>query len=240
MYKYHMRFKSWLENTEMAKPFADSTVKGLVYHGTKKKPFKEFSYQKSKRYILFSEFDVESKGFFFSESPHDALEYGPNVVACYIRLRNPLLDPRRDKYLGVDRMPYKLEIDLQKILAPMIKKDDGGHHIELGVGKHYLQTRYSQHGREWIYHAVDGDGLNWDALDNPGVIQRMTKLGYDGTFVAEPHTSLGRSIFVPSSDQIQIVKWVNGPQEDWGDKDDYYVKRYGGFGKFYSPNQSEE
>ena len=40
-------FKAWFENQENTNPFPNSTVPYLVYHGTNKRPFKQFEYQKS-------------------------------------------------------------------------------------------------------------------------------------------------------------------------------------------------
>jgi len=229
-----MNFKQFFEN-ENAHPFPQSTIKNIVYHGTNNKPFSQFEYKKSYRTVLFSQFEVETKGFFFSESPHDALEYGQNVAACYIDLRNPLLDPRRDRHLAIEGLSEKKEIDMMKILSPMIQKDQGGHYIDYMINKSYLQHRNRSTAREWIYDAIDTNGLVWDVLDNPQVIQKMKNLGYDGTFVSETTTSLGRSIFVMSSQQIHVVKWVKGPQEHWKDKDDYYVKKVDGYSNLYSP-----
>lgn len=230
-----MNFRNWLENSEVPQPFPGSTVPYLVYHGTNKRPFSQFSYQKSQRFVLFSSFDVEARGFFFSESPYDAIEFGNNVVACYINLSNPLLDPRRDKKLGRNRLSYQQEIDLQKILAPMIKKDERGHYIDIGVRQIYIKHIHREFGRQWIYDAINDGGLAWDALDHPGVVERMLKLGYDGTFVSEPDAYLGRSIFIPSPDQVRMVKWVTGVQDSWGDKDDYYISNEDGYGKLQSP-----
>ena len=234
-----MNFGNWLENNETIQPFSGSTVKHLVFHGTDKRPFKQFTYQQSQRFVLFSAFDVETKGFFFSESPHDALEYGDNIVACYINLKRPLLDPRRDKDLAINRLSRQQEIDLQKILAPMIEKDANGHFIDIGVGRHYLQTRSRSNGQEWIYDAISNEGLAWDVLDHPGVVERMTKLGYDGTFVEESNSYLGRSIFVLAADQVRMSHWVNGPQADWGEKDDYFTRKKDGISNFHGPKFGE-
>lgn len=227
-------FKKWLETKEN-NPFLNSTVQHLVYHGTNKGPFKQFDYQKSQRFVLFASFDVEAKGFFFSESPHDALEFGQNVVACYINLQNPLLDPRRDKHLGVEGLSNQKELDMMKILAPMIQKDTGGHYIDYMITKNYLQHKRRQTAREWLYDAIDKNGLVWDALDHPGVVDRMKKLGYDGTFVHEPDTALGRSIFILSPDQVQMVNWVKGSQQDWGEKDDWQIKNVSGYKNLIKP-----
>lgn len=230
-----MKFKNWLQNEEVVMPFPGSTIQHLVYHGTNKNPFNQFGYQKSQRFVLFASFDVETRGFFFSESPYDAAEFGNNVVACYIDLKNPLLDPRRDKYLAVDRLSKKQEIDLQKILAPMIEKDVHGYFIDIGVGRHYIQNRHRNFGMEWIYDAVEAEGLAWDVLDQPNVVERMIKLGYDGTYVAEKDTYMGRSIFIPSPNQVKMVKWVKGVQDSWGEKEDYYTKKKDGLSQFHGP-----
>jgi hypothetical protein len=214
---------------------AGSTIKNMVYHGTRKK-FDQFSYQKSKRFVLFSEFDVESKGFFFAESPHDAVEFGPNVAACYVRMTNPLLDPRRDKHLGIDRLPYEKEWHLRKILGPMIGREGRELFMDLGVRRVYLRKRTYEFPNQWVYEAIGPDGLDWDCLDNPGVVQKMVALGYDGTFVSEPESHIGRSIFVPSSDQIKIDTWSSGVQRSWGKKDDYFTKKQEGLNQFHAPD----
>ena len=208
-----MDFKQWIKNS------GNSVVKNLVYHGTSKR-FDSFSYQKSKRYVLFSAFDVEAKGFFFAESPHEALEYGHNVAACYINMTNPLIDPRKDALTG--RLSYKKEMDLMKILAPMIERDENKEpFIDLGVKRIYLKNRYYGYAHQWIYEAIGNNGLEWDCLDNAGVVQRMKQLGYDGTFVEEKESEIGRSIFVPNASQITVVKWLTGSQPDWGHKDNW-------------------
>lgn len=231
-----MNFKSWLETTDRAEPFSGSTIKSVVFHGTDKNPFASFSYQTGIRRVLFSEFPVQSKGFFFSESPHDALEYGRNVVACYIDLKKPLLDPRADKHLGVDRLLPKKEEDLAKILLPMIAEDEKGKFIDLGVGRHYLRTGLgSDFELQWIYYAVSSMGLNWDVLDNPASVAELQKLGYDGTFVAEPDTWLGRSIFVLDPAQIRMIGWHKKPESSWGNKEDYLIQKKDGLQHFSGP-----
>lgn len=232
-------FKQFLESQDSIQPFPESTVQHLVYHGTNKKPFSQFSYQKSKRFVLFAEFDVETHGFFFSESPHDAAQFGNNIIACYINLKNPLLDPRRDKHLGINPLPYDKEIDMMKILAPMIEKDEKGHYIDYMINKRYLQTSRRENTRQWIYDAIDREGIVWDALDNPKVIQKMKQLGYDGTFVAEPDTNLGRSIFIPDPNQVRMVEWLKSDSESWGTPEDYYTKTKNGLSQLFSPNNPE-
>lgn len=235
-----MQFKHWFENTDIQSWLGNSVVKGIVYHGTDKKPFDQFQYQKSQRFVLFSQFDVESKGFFFAESPHDALTFGRNVAACYVKMVNPLLDPRRDKHLGVDRLPAAKEMHLLKILGAMVERDEKhGPFIDLGVQRYWLKDRRFDFAHQWIYNAIGRDGLDWDCLDNPTVIQRMKLLGYDGTFVEEQHTAIGRSIFVPDAAQVKIVQWVNGVQSSWGSQEDYYTKKTNGLNNFYSPDTKE-
>lgn len=224
-----MSFRDFLENAENG-----SVIPQIVYHGTDKRPFEQFTYQKGIRRVLFSQFEVESKGFFFSESPMDALEYGNNVAACYINVKNLFVDPRRDKNLAIDRT-YEKEPHLLKILGPMIEKNEHGFFFDLGVRRVYIKKndRYNFQ-REWIYEAMGPEGLDWDILDNPECVKRMVALGYDGTYVEERESHLGRSIFVPSASQVKIVRWMN-QQPHWGAKDDYYTKKQAGLSQAYGP-----
>lgn len=231
-----MTFKLWMENSTDIIPFPNSTVKQLVYHGTEK-PFDEFDYKKSYRTVLWSRFEVKSHGFFFSESPHEAAGFGDYIAECYIDLKNPLLDPRRDRNLGIDRLDKKKEIDLQKILSPLIQKDERGYYIEIGVKKFYIKKRMYEFGWDWIYNAISSYGIHWDALDNENVIKKMISLGYDGTFVMETDGPLGRSIFVPFPNQIRVLKWHR--KEDLlklhGKEDDYYIQKKDGYHHFKQP-----
>jgi hypothetical protein len=235
-----MKFKHWFESNEIL-PFPSSTIKYPVYHGTDKPIFQQFAHQKGIRQVLFSQFEVEAKGFFFAESPHEALEYGRNIAECYVDLKNPLLDPRRDKHMGIDNLPYEKELHLMKILAPMIEWKDKEPYIDIGVRRIWLRNRRYEKANQWIYEAVGMDGLDWDCLDNPQVIQNMKKLGYDGTFVQENQSRTGRSIFVPDANQIRIVKWVKGFQPSWGEEEEYYTqKNKEGYSHFYGPEGKYE
>ncbi len=223
-----MNFKEWMDDEEVPEInripemtpeikewLGNSTIQQPVYHGSKVK-FDNFKYMPSKRYVLFSQFDVMAHGFFFSEKYEDAKEYGNNVVTAYVRMLNPLLDPRRDQHLGVDRLDHKKEAHMAFILRHMIKRDsEHGQYGDIGVttfpvyarGKGQLKgknipTFHTQY--EWIYNVVCRNGLMWDALDMPEIVASMKKLGYDGSFVAEDK---GRSIFVPEANQIKIVGW---------------------------------
>lgn len=230
-----MNFKCWLESTEDIQAWlGNSVIKTVVYHGTNKHKFDKFSIQKSKRYVLFSEFDVEAKGYFFAENPHDALEYGQNVAACYVKMVNPLLDPRRDP--GSGRLPYVKEMQLMKILATMIQREKGEPYIDIGVKRTYLRNRNYNYAHQWIYEAVGPEGIEWDCLDNPQVVDRIKKLGFDGTFVQENNQYVGRSIFVPDADQVRIIEWVKGKQWQWGHKDDWYTKNVNGNYKLFQPD----
>jgi len=199
----------------------------LVYHGTDAK-FEQFQYQKSVRQILFSKFDVESKGFFFFESPMDATKFGDKVIACYVNLVRPLLDPRRDHYLSVDQLPDEQLQDLRYILQPLVQPDGS---FDIGIQKYYIKD-----DTDWVYNAIGTGGLHWDVLDNDQVVERMRQKGYDGTFVYEPDSYLGRSIFVLSSDQIEIMKWYNEPQLSWGELEDYTFNPKDGILSFQGDN----
>ena len=205
--------KAWLGNSVIQQP---------VYHGSRAK-FNQFQIQKSKRFVLFSAFDVEAHGFFFSEDYETAKTYGPNVVTAYVKMLNPVVDPRIDKHLGVDRLPNRREAQIAFILRHMIQRHpEWGQYGDLGTTtfpvyargrgtlrksiKNRIPDFYTTY--EWIYNVIGREGLLWDALDNPQVVASMKRLGYDGTFVQENNDLTGRSIFVPNADQIQIVEWT--------------------------------
>jgi len=198
-------FKTWIENEEESQQWlGGSVLKTILYHGTNSK-FDQFSPQKSHRYVLFSKFEVTTQGFFFTETYDRAKEYGRNVAACYVRMMRPLLDPRTDKHLGVNRLPQNKELDIVKILMPMVEEDKYGQSIDIGVQKYYLNSKNDEFPTHWIYNAIGGNGIAWDVMDNDKSVNVMKSLGYDGTFVDEDY---GSSIFVGSSDQVNIVKWM--------------------------------
>lgn len=164
------------------------------YHGTDEK-FDQFKKRPGKRYVLFSDFDVESPGHFFAEEEEVAQEYGRNVMKRQLNVEKILLDPRKYKHMSVDDFPPELEEELRYILAPMIEEDEYyGKFMDIGVSRYYIKDDY------WIYNAIESEGLNWDVLDNPEVVNRMKELGYDATYVGEDEGR--RSIFVLDNKQI--------------------------------------
>jgi hypothetical protein len=245
-----MRFKTWVENQDQAELMSwlqgsvlvENGQPMVLYHGTNSNPFKQFEFRKGYRGVLFSQFEVTAHGIFLSESYTEALTYGRNVVACHARMLNPLVGPRRDKHLGVDRLPLKREMDILKILGPMVEKQQVqrpnpgamgthqayAHFIDLGVHRHYITPQKYNYPHEWIYAAISSGGIDWDALDNPQVVTRMKSLGYDGTFVSEREGDMGRSVFLVSPDQVRIIDWNNKtrdpnyePEPSWDDDDDF-------------------
>ena len=161
------------------------------------------------------------------------------MVACYINLRNPLVDPRRDKHLGIDGFDRQKEMHILKILGPLVERDPKyGPFIDIGVRRVWLHNRNLSFAHAWIYEVIGNNGVDWDILDNPQVVERMKKLGYDGTFVQEPESHLGRSIFVVSPDQIFVSQWLKNIREtppEWGEKDDWYTKKIDGKAQLFSP-----
>ena len=213
-----LHFANWLESTP--DPWlAGSTLLNpdgtpmMLFHGTSARPFKQFEFRKGKRFVLFSEFEADARGFFFTEHPAYAREYGPNVVACHVRMTRPFVDPRVDKHLGVDRLPRDKEVQLAKLVAPMIERDPGGNpFIDIGVRRHYLTPQRDYHTLQWAYYGLDRGGLVWDVLDSPGSVERLARMGYDGSWVSEPHDATGRSVFVLKPDQVRMIGWNNFDQ----------------------------
>ncbi len=154
-------------------------------------------------------------------------------------MTNPLLDPRRDKHLAIDRLPLEKEMHLVKILGPLIEKNEKGHFMDIGIRRHYLNPQKYDFPHQWIYEAIGNYGLDWDTIDNPEVVQRMKNLGYDGTFVYDPETYLGRTIFVTSPDQVRIDTWTDtrrgGLNPAWGHQDDWYTRKVDGYDTLIKP-----
>lgn len=163
------------------------------YHGTDEK-FDEFEHRPGKRYILFSEHDVNAPGHFFSETEEEASQYGRNIMNRKLNVDKLLLDPHKFPHMSVDRFPDELEEELRYILAPMIQESEDGKWLEVGMRTSPVKDD------EWIYELVGTNGLLWDVLDNPGVVQRMQERGYDGTYVDEGEGQ--RSVFVLDNQQI--------------------------------------
>jgi hypothetical protein len=217
-----MEFKSWLKNPiceitysekkgldtkEIISFLRKSVVRKPVYHGTDQN-FQEFQKMSSQRFVLFSAYDVQAQGFFFSENIKEAKTYGRRVITAYVRMERPLLDPRTTKRLGIDRLPSEKEAQIAYILRHTHGKDDAyyGKYMDIGVQRHRIEKDFAKNkDYGWIYYAVSTGGLHWDVLDNPKVADSMKRLGYDGTFVHEYHSELDRSIFVMSPEQIKIV-----------------------------------
>lgn len=203
-----MKFRNYIEQqeTEINTWLATSTIRHPVYHGTNA-TFKEFQKMPTKRGVLFTMFDVQAQGFFFSESKEDAHRYGTKIITAYIKLLNPLVDPRRDRHLGVDRLPLQKEVHIAYVLRQLIQKDPYyGKYIDMMVNRVYVPDNFAK-GKiyEWIYNFIGSGGIAWDVLDEPTVNSNMKKLGYDGTFVSETDDASGRSIYVMSPNQIQII-----------------------------------
>jgi len=242
----NMLFKEWLEldplsevkysekmglDAQEIKSFlGKSVLRRPVYHGTDK-DFSQFKKTQSQRFVLFSAFDVEAQGFFFTENLADAKTFGRKIITAYIRITNPLLDPRSMKHLGIDRLPYKKEAEIAFILRHMHTKETPTtpvryyhnnftgiqdvpekdqlkpqRYMDLMVQRYHINPNFAKEkDYSWIYNAISLGGLVWDAIDNKLVVSAMKQLGYDGTFVHENDLQLERSVFVMDENQVKIV-----------------------------------
>lgn len=239
-----LNFKDWLPISEVRysekmrldaqeiKSFLGrSVLRRPVYHGTDKN-FSQFKKMPSQRFVLFSAFDVEAQGFFFTENLADAKTFGRKVITAYIRMTNPLLDPRTMKHLGIDRLPYKKEAEMAFVLRHMLTKETPKtpiryyrdkltgnltdvpeedqlkpqKYMDLMVQRYHVNPKFAKEkDYSWIYNAISTGGLVWDAIDNKSVVSAMKQLGYDGTFVHENDLQLERSVFVMDENQVKIV-----------------------------------
>lgn len=181
-----------------------SVVTQPMYHGSNTS-FREFKRMPSKRYVLFSEFDVNSPAFFFSPLVKDAKEFGPVVTQWNIRVTNPLFNFETDPHLDSDFDP-EVAKHLEYILEPMLETDEQGRlFIDLGVSRYYIDRKDDR----WSYFAVDSGGINWDVTDNEEAVRRMQELGYDGTTVSETDTYAGYSWAIFDSKQAEFVGVVD-------------------------------
>jgi hypothetical protein len=87
-------FKDWFGDWE-GNPFNSSKVIDkngeplVVYHGSSNKNIDTFKKSKSKRWVLFSEYDVEVDAFFFTPKKKAAKEHGNNITPVFLSLKYP-------------------------------------------------------------------------------------------------------------------------------------------------------
>ena len=159
-----------------------SVVRQPVFHGSQAR-FACFERRSGKRYILFSEYDVQSPAFFFAPTALEAAEYGCHVTAWKIDVRRPFVNAETEPHLGVGHLDDARFLALAHILEPLIKTDQCGRYIDVGVRRSDLKDG------NWPYLALGRGGLNWDVTDCVPCIERLVALGYDGTTVHEDSES---------------------------------------------------
>ena len=176
----------------------------VVYHGTDK-DFNAFEMQRpTKRWTTFSENNVTSQGAFFSPDPADASGYGKRVIASYLNIKNPLVDP--SAITASSRNPEEKSraekgwSDAEYILEPLIYEADGRKWIDTDNG--ISRTEVDPEG-SWVSKALQDNQIDWAYLDNPAVVERMKERGYDGVKVYEPNDEAGYSWFVTEPNQIK-------------------------------------
>jgi len=202
--------------------FSGSLVKDPVYHGTNKK-FDEFKLMTGKRSVLFSEWETQAHGIFFTRSIEDAATYGKYVVECFINVKNPLV--LKDRNLSQEAFE-----DIAEIAVPLVYEKGDFLSFELsstssrdlarrfGDGKY--TSRYTKlpdtdpdFKKDMLYNYFRGQpweiqhGVEWSWLDNKEFVDNLRKLGYDSTETSEPNDS-DSSIFVLNTNQIKISKWI--------------------------------
>jgi len=204
----------------------------VFYHGTDKNINEFQEGRDSFRGMLLSSFPVKSQGHFFGHTPEQSSKYGKNILPVHIRMTNPLLHPELDKKphvdFGVDSLHPDKERDIADILLAGAENDKEGNKVIRGLMndvyiKPHQQKLKKEHeddelDHSWVYNFVRGGGLDWEVLDNPKSVNRMLQLGYDGTYVHEPHDEEGSSLFVPNGDQI---KHIDAKEFDRNDRNIY-------------------
>lgn len=204
----------------------------VMYHGTDH-DVKEFEVGRpTTRGLMLSSIPVKTQGNFFGHSEEQSAKYGRKVLPVHIKMENPLLHPDIDAPhghgIGVDKLHPEKEKHIADMLLAGAEKGENGNKIIRGLMNDTHVTPAQQklvpdHDEDevdhsWIYNHIKHGGLDWEVLDNPKIVHRMIQLGYDGTYVHEPHDEEGSSLFVPHTHQI---KHVEAEKFDPSDKNIY-------------------
>ena len=78
-------FKAWFGNSKVVDEAGEPLV---VYHGTDK-DFDAFKKTKGVHRVLFSTFEVDREGFYFTPDSEVANSFGENVIPSYLSIQNP-------------------------------------------------------------------------------------------------------------------------------------------------------
>jgi hypothetical protein len=123
-----------------------------VWHGSDTK-FSAFERRSSKRFVLFSEFDVESPAFFFAVTPEEAREYGRHVSEWKISVTRPFVNAETERHLSVDPLDDRRLRELAKVLRPLVQVDRRhGPFVDLGVQRYWLKDQ------DWPYIGLSTGG----------------------------------------------------------------------------------
>ena len=166
-----------------------------LYHGSEKNiPNTGFRIGiPSKRAMMLSDYDVESSGNFFVNNKEDAFEYGRNVSPYQLKQGRKL----------TSNAPKD---ELKYIFEPMIY-DNKWVDVDNGISR----IEADENG-EWVYYIIDRDLIDWGALDNKEVVNRMKSLGYDSVDVYEPNQSVKKSTFIIPTQNIRSPNAAFDPQ----------------------------
>lgn len=165
-------------NKNKSKFLRGSILKTPVYHGTNVE-FDEFVPKKGYREGGLSQFEVESPAFFFTESNEVAREFGgakADVLGGnYFRM---------DNYISLKK-PLDMTRKNKKLMQVL---EDAGFDSDDIYGSAYN---------------IKASDL-WAALDEPEVVNKLKKMGYDGAIVNEGK-KMGKSYAVFNPNQIKSI-----------------------------------
>ena len=145
---------------------------------------------KAKRYTDFGDYDVDVKGFYFSDDPEFVKKYGQKVKSYYLNVTKPL---------NMDNID-----DLNTIFKPML--DD------MLENQDIYKWQYDKIIEDGTLYKkfIDKNGIDWEDIDKDAFnksIEIMKKLGYDGFEVNEGDGN--KSMFVFEPNQIMSVEDYN-------------------------------
>ncbi|MFA5527764.1 MAG: hypothetical protein WC996_04040 [Peptostreptococcales bacterium] len=195
---------------QQAEFFKDSKVRDengnlqVVYHGTDGN-FTIFKKKGGKRQVLLSEYNVDSKGFFFATDKNYAESFGKRVGSYYINITNPLI------YKNMDFDNANL-VELYEVLSPLLNAYE-----REGIFYDREIERFKNNPTEFLKRIIpNNEGLDWTDIDYPefnDVIKSMTSRGYDGILVQEGIDNDAQDVitswFVINPEQIKSIDNFN-------------------------------
>lgn len=185
---------------------------GPVYHGTNAPKFNKFKTGiKTARVILFTSFEFENGGFFFTEKKNEAKQYGKNIIPCFLKLSNqlPTFDQIPKNINNANKHALNILPDLNYIFDPIIERaegEDGSDCVDLFITKKCVSSWQKEDGMNILQFLGSYGKYDWSVFDNVDVCKRISERGYDYARCWED--SGDDSYFVTNPSSIKLTDTV--------------------------------